>query len=166
MRATRFAGVLVLVGAGACASAAGPPTAGMPPVIGPERSLRDVTVVDVAEGTGGMAEPNRCVFVHYTGWRSNGRQFETSRAGDPVAFMLGIGQVMRGWDIGIAGMKVGGMRRLFIPSHLAYGEKGRPPLIPPGAPLVFDTELIAVSEATAASGCPSWKEMAARRDRP
>lgn len=143
----------------ACASGAGAPEPSMPPVDGETKAMDGLRYLDVSAGTGATVERNRCAYVHYTAWRSSGRQVETSRAGEPAAFVLGIGQVMRGWDIGIAGMKVGGLRRLLIPSQLAYGEKGNPPLIPPGTALVFDVEVMAVGQAIGTAACPSYKDV-------
>jgi FKBP-type peptidyl-prolyl cis-trans isomerase FkpA len=107
---------------------------------------------DLRIGTGADALAGRRVTVHYTGWLYDptrpdfkGRQFETSVGGPPISFPLGAGQVIRGWDQGFAGMKVGGQRRLVIPPDLAYGSTGSSGgVIPPNATLVFDIELIDV----------------------
>lgn len=91
-----------------------------------------------------MAKPGRQVSVHYVGMLDDGRIFDASRdRGAPIRFELGAGMVIAGWDEGIAGMRVGGMRRLIIPAHLGYGERGRAP-IPPNAILEFEVELMAV----------------------
>jgi FKBP-type peptidyl-prolyl cis-trans isomerase FkpA len=83
--------------------------------------------------------------VHYTGWLTDGKKFDSSvDRGHPFRFTLGVGQVIRGWDEGVAGMKVGGKRQLHIPPQLGYGERGFPPDIPPNAPLIFDVELLEV----------------------
>lgn len=102
-------------------------------------------VLDVAPGTGPEAVAGKDVKVHYTGWLANGTQFESSRGGDPIPFTLGQGAVIAGWDEGIAGMKVGGKRRLVIPAAMAYGAAGSPPGIPPNAVLIFDVELMSMS---------------------
>ncbi len=96
-------------------------------------------------GTGALAEAGKTVLVHYTGWLLNGAKFDSSLdRGVPLQFQLGAGQVIRGWDEGIAGMKVGGKRKLRIPPQLAYGDSGAGGVIPPGATLLFDVELVGV----------------------
>ncbi len=107
---------------------------------------------DIKLGTGALAESGRNVVVHYTGWLfdpsaadNKGRKFDSSRdRGDPFRFALGAGQVIRGWDQGVAGMKVGGQRTLVIPPELGYGARGAGGVIPPNATLVFDVELLNV----------------------
>lgn len=100
---------------------------------------------DLAKGQGAEATAGRNVSVHYTGWLPNGEKFDSSRDRDqPFGFTLGAGQVIAGWDEGVAGMKVGGRRKLVIPPDLGYGTAGAPPDIPPGATLVFDVELLDV----------------------
>ena len=100
--------------------------------------------IDLEEGAGAEAVRGREVTVHYTGWLTDGTKFDSSRdRGQPFKFGLGRGQVIRGWDEGVAGMKVGGRRRLVIPSELGYGSRGVGP-IPPGATLVFAVELLGV----------------------
>jgi FKBP-type peptidyl-prolyl cis-trans isomerase FkpA len=98
---------------------------------------------DITEGQGNVATADRTVSVHYTGWLPNGEKFDSSRdRNQPFSFILGAGQVIAGWDEGVAGMKVGGRRKLVIPAELGYGTAGAPPDIPPGATLVFDVELL------------------------
>ena len=100
---------------------------------------------DVTRGEGTEATADRTVSVHYTGWLPNGEKFDSSRdRNQPFGFTLGAGQVIAGWDEGVAGMKVGGRRKLVIPADLGYGTAGAPPAIPPGATLVFDVELLDV----------------------
>jgi FKBP-type peptidyl-prolyl cis-trans isomerase FkpA len=100
---------------------------------------------DLAQGQGAEATAGKSVVVHYTGWLPNGEKFDSSRdRNEPFSFTLGAGQVIAGWDEGVAGMKVGGRRKLVIPPDLAYGTAGAPPDIPPGATLVFDVELLNV----------------------
>src|SRR5688572_2570335 len=100
---------------------------------------------DVTQGQGAEAVADRTVSVHYTGWLPNGEKFDSSRdRNEPFSFTLGAGQVIAGWDEGVAGMKVGGRRKLVIPADLGYGTAGAPPAIPPGATLVFDVELLDV----------------------
>jgi FKBP-type peptidyl-prolyl cis-trans isomerase len=100
---------------------------------------------DIKTGEGAEATAERTVSVHYTGWLPNGEKFDSSRdRNQPFNFSLGAGQVIAGWDEGVAGMKVGGRRKLVIPADLGYGTAGAPPDIPPGATLVFDVELLDV----------------------
>ena len=107
--------------------------------------MASLEIENVREGAGAEAVAGKTVSVHYVGTLTNGSQFDSSRdRGKPFSFKLGAGQVIRGWDQGVAGMKVGGLRKLTIPSQLAYGERGFPPVIPPNATLVFEVELLAV----------------------
>jgi FKBP-type peptidyl-prolyl cis-trans isomerase len=100
---------------------------------------------DIVTGTGAEAAPGQVAVVHYTGWLTDGTKFDSSRdAGQPFSFPVGGGQVIAGWDEGVAGMKVGGRRKLVIPPDLGYGAAGSPPVIPPAATLVFDVELLEV----------------------
>jgi len=106
---------------------------------------------DLRAGTGTTATTGRPVTVNYTGWlydptqpESKGRQFDTSVGRGPYSFMLGAGQVIRGWDQGVPGMRVGGLRRLVLPPELAYGSAGSGNTIPPNASLVFDVEMLNV----------------------
>jgi FKBP-type peptidyl-prolyl cis-trans isomerase len=100
---------------------------------------------DIKKGSGKLAEKGKKVSVHYTGWLTSGKEFDSSRdVGEPIQFDLGTGQVIKGWDEGIAGMKVGGKRQLRIPPALGYGPRGFGSSIPPNATLVFDVELMDV----------------------
>jgi FKBP-type peptidyl-prolyl cis-trans isomerase len=102
-------------------------------------------VEDLNVGTGVEATAGKQVTVHYVGTLTDGKKFDSSRdRGKGFSFRLGGGQVIKGWDQGVAGMKVGGLRRLTIPSDLAYGDRGFPPVIPPKATLVFEVELLSV----------------------
>ncbi|MBX9660459.1 MAG: FKBP-type peptidyl-prolyl cis-trans isomerase [Nitrospiraceae bacterium] len=99
--------------------------------------------IDQVVGTGDTAKAGQTVSVHYTGWLTNGKKFDSSvDRGQPFSFRLGIGQVIKGWDEGVQGMKIGGKRKLTIPSNLGYGARGAGGLIPPHATLVFDVELL------------------------
>jgi peptidylprolyl isomerase len=98
--------------------------------------------IDEVVGEGAPMQPGRSVAVHYTGWLTNGTKFDSSRdRGQPFRFALGGGQVIRGWDEGVATMKVGGKRRLILPPELGYGARGIGP-IPPNATLIFDVEAV------------------------
>jgi FKBP-type peptidyl-prolyl cis-trans isomerase FkpA len=100
---------------------------------------------DLQEGTGESPTPGQKVTVHYTGWLTNGKKFDSSLdRGQPFVFTIGRQQVIAGWDEGVAGMKVGGKRKLTIPAGLGYGPRGVPGAIPPGATLIFDVELLGV----------------------
>ena len=100
---------------------------------------------DITVGTGAVAQTGQQVKVDYTGWLTNGKKFDSSvGTGRPFGFKLGASQVIKGWDEGVAGMKVGGKRQLRIPPDLAYGAKGYPGAIPANATLIFDVQLIDV----------------------
>ncbi len=106
--------------------------------------------LDTTEGSGAVAAKGQSVTVHYTGWLYNngtqGAKFDSSKdRNDPFVFHLGAGMVIRGWDEGVAGMKVGGARTLIIPADLGYGSRGAGGVIPPNATLKFDVELLATS---------------------
>ena len=124
-----------------------PPPAPAEPVLDP------LVKTDTKVGTGPEATVGSTVYMHYTGWlykpmatRQRGRQFDSSiTRGEPLDFVLGTGRVIKGWDQGVLGMKVGGKRTLIIPAHLAYGKRGAPGGgIPPDADLIFDVELVKI----------------------
>ena len=100
---------------------------------------------DLAMGDGAAAVAGQTVEVHYTGWLESGTKFDSSvDRGDTFEFKLGAGQVIKGWDEGVAGMKIGGKRKLTIPPQLGYGARGAGGVIPPNATLIFDVELISI----------------------
>ncbi|MGZ3460744.1 MAG: FKBP-type peptidyl-prolyl cis-trans isomerase [Archangium sp.] len=102
-------------------------------------------VEDLKVGAGAEAAPGKTVTVHYVGTLTNGSKFDSSRdRNEGFTFRLGAGQVIEGWDKGVAGMKVGGLRKLTIPPEMGYGARGFPPVIPPNSTLVFEVELLQV----------------------
>ena len=119
----------------------------------PGGSMAELQRIDAVVGTGTEATPGTLVSVHYTGWlydekapQQRGKKFDSSvDRGEPFNFKLGAGQVIRGWDEGVAGMKVGGKRTLLIPAWLGYGSSGAGGVIPPNASLVFEVELLGVT---------------------
>ena len=122
-----------------------PPTSTTPPA--PQRVTMPGGLVaeDMVVGNGATATAGRTVSVHYTGWLANGTKFDSSvDRGQPFEFALGAGQVIPGWDRGVQGMKVGGKRRLTIPPAMGYGDRGAGAVIPPGATLYFEVELLQV----------------------
>lgn len=163
----------------ACARQAPRLAPSIPRVDGTPRTAFALRWIDVREGTGTPAQATKCHYAHYTGWLTDGTKFDSSRdtmpdgtPRQPIAFPQGARRVIAGWDAGFEGMRVGGRRRLLIPYQLAYGERGRPPRIPPRAMLVFDVELMAIADtlaradttpprtpAAAAPQCPAWSEV-------
>jgi peptidylprolyl isomerase len=172
IRITLAAGIL----AAGCASAGTSLPASIPPVAGEPRTAFSLRYVDVAPGSGAPVEARKCIFAHYTGWLTDGTRFDSSRdtaangtPRTPISFPQGGRRVIAGWDAGFEGMRVGSRRRLIIPYQLAYGELGRPPVIPPRATLIFDVEVMAVSDTlpvprtdpvsgqtAPAPRCPEW----------
>lgn len=105
----------------------------------------DLVIEEITIGDGAEAVAGKQVSVHYTGWLTNGTKFDSSKdRNEPFGFKLGAGQVIAGWDRGVAGMKIGGKRKLTIPAHLGYGARGAGGVIPPNAVLVFEVELLGV----------------------
>jgi peptidylprolyl isomerase len=132
----------------------------VPKVVGIPKTAYALRYVDTLVGTGPLAEPSiigtsmadskiKWYTVKYTGWLTNGTKFDSSYdhpGGEPIIFIAGAHRVITGWDTGFQGMHVGGKRRLFIPYQLAYGEAGKPPQIPPKSDLIFDIELVSISD--------------------
>ena len=115
------------------------------PMVADSAAPGGLQIEDVKVGTGDTAETGKTVSVHYTGWLTDGKKFDSSKdRGQPFEFPLGGGRVIKGWDEGVAGMKVGGVRKLTIPSSLGYGSRGAGGAIPPDATLVFEVELLGV----------------------
>lgn len=149
---TRLRFALVLAATFAAPLAAQSPAPGPAPAVRQEAPVTELKKIDVKPGTGAEAVSNKAVVVHYTGWLHDpaapdgkGRKFDSSRdRGVPFGFFLGGGRVIRGWDEGVVGMKVGGQRTLVIPPAMGYGERGAGGVIPPNATLIFDVELIEV----------------------
>jgi FKBP-type peptidyl-prolyl cis-trans isomerase len=125
--------------------ASSPSTAVMPVAKVPTASAGKLEKTDLKVGTGAEAKTGQRVRVHYVGTLTDGTAFDSSRdRGEPFTFALGGGEVIKGWDQGVVGMKVGGLRKLVIPGDLAYGPSGSPPKIPPNATLVFEIELLGI----------------------
>jgi len=112
----------------------------------PTTTPSGLIIEEVTVGNGAAATAGQKVKVHYTGWLTNGTKFDSSKdRKDPFVFPLGAGNVIKGWDEGVQGMKVGGTRKLTIPPALGYGARGAGGVIPPNATLVFEVELLGVS---------------------
>jgi FKBP-type peptidyl-prolyl cis-trans isomerase len=107
--------------------------------------MEEMQIEDLTLGTGSEAKKGQLAVVHYTGWLTDGSKFDSSKdRSDPFSFALGGGMVIRGWDEGVVGMKIGGKRKLTIPPHMGYGARGAGGVIPPNATLVFEVELLDV----------------------
>jgi len=110
------------------------------------QSPAGLVIEELTVGAGATAAAGKKVTVHYTGWLTDGKKFDSSKdRNDPFVFNLGAGQVIRGWDQGVQGMQVGGKRKLTIPPDLGYGARGAGGVIPPNATLVFEVELLGVA---------------------
>ena len=137
------AGATAIVPAGATTAAAG--ASGLPAVSGTAtKTASGLQIIDNQVGTGAEAKAGANISVNYTGYLTNGTKFDSSVGKTPFSLKLGAGQVIKGWDEGLVGMKVGGKRRLLIPPALGYGASGSGSTIPPNADLVFDVELLDV----------------------
>ncbi len=128
--------------------------AAIPKVAGCAKPMYALRYLDTVVGTGAEVTPRKWLTVAYTGYLTDGTKFDSSIGKDPITFPYGAHQVIPGWDTGFEGMHIGGKRRLFIPFELAYGEAGRPPVIPVKAELIFDLELIAISDNPPAPKTP------------
>jgi FKBP-type peptidyl-prolyl cis-trans isomerase len=127
--------------------AAAKPNASAPTKVtgAPTKTASGLEYWDIKVGTGAVAQSGQHVKVDYTGWLTNGKKFDSSvGTGRPFDFMLGANQVIKGWDEGVAGMKVGGKRQLRVPPDLAYGAAGYPGVIPANSTLIFDVQLLDV----------------------
>ncbi|MFZ3301909.1 MAG: FKBP-type peptidyl-prolyl cis-trans isomerase [Microgenomates group bacterium] len=110
-----------------------------------QENVTELKIEDLVVGTGAEAVAGKLISVHYTGTLTNGTKFDSSKdRGEPFEFTLGAGQVIQGWDKGFAGMKIGGKRKLTIPSDMGYGAQGAGGVIPPNATLIFEVELLGV----------------------
>jgi peptidylprolyl isomerase len=176
-------GVLALASSGCFRHRTTASAMAIPPVSGKPQIAFALRRIDIEPGVGALAAPRKCLFVHYTGWLTNGTKFDSSRdttrdgkPRDPLSFPQGARRVIAGWDLGFEGMRVGATRRLFIPYQLAYGEAGQPPVIPPSSELIFDVELMGVADPLPRADatpvprgqtapppqCPKWSDLAGR----
>jgi peptidylprolyl isomerase len=124
-------------------------TEGGPPELAGETITTETGLeyIVICTGSGEPPQTGQQVSVHYTGWLTDGTKFDSSvDRGQPITIPIGVGAVIPGWDEGVGSMQVGEQRRLIIPFNLAYGEAGRPPVIPPRATLIFDVELMSIGE--------------------
>jgi len=137
---------LVLSGCATATAPAPTSTSSSVPASAPQTFPEGLTVVDTVVGTGTAAKTGDHVTVHYTGWLADGTKFDSSvDKGQPFEFDLGAGRVIKGWDEGVVGMKVGGKLKLTISPDLGYGAAGYPPVIPANATLTFDVELLKIN---------------------
>ena len=141
-----LASLVVAQTAPAHKAAAKPTASGPTKVTGaPTKTASGLEYWDIKVGTGAVAQSGKHVKVDYTGWLTNGKKFDSSvDRNEPFDFKLGQGMVIKGWDEGVAGMKIGGKRQLRIPPDLAYGKGGYSTVIPPNATLIFDVRLVDV----------------------
>lgn len=141
----------------------------VPHVPGIPKTLYTLKYIDIVVGKGPLAEPHKWYTVRYTGWLTDGTKFDSSYdhpGGEPFTFPYGAKRVIIGWDTGFEGMHVGGKRRLYVPYQLAYGELGRPPVIPAKANLVFDVELVSMSDNPPEQPAPTPAEPPTQQTKP
>lgn len=141
----------------------------IPRVPGIPKTLYRLRYIDIVIGKGPLAEPDKWYTVRYTGWLTDGTKFDSSYdhpGGAPITFPYGAKRVIIGWDTGFEGMHVGGKRRLYVPYQLAYGELGRPPVIPAKADLVFDVELVSMSNTPPGEPAPEPAQAPAQETKP
>jgi FKBP-type peptidyl-prolyl cis-trans isomerase len=144
---TALLGAYLLAGAGASCTTKNDSIAEKPMTQETNTAVTTLKIEDIKVGTGQTPAQGDKIVVHYTGWLTDGTKFDSSKdRNDPFTFTLGVGQVIKGWDQGFAGMKEGGQRKLTIPSELAYGQRNMGP-IPPNSTLIFEVELIKVEKA-------------------
>jgi peptidylprolyl isomerase len=146
MRQTSLWFLLAAVLHAGCGSSPATRTVPGDPVAGTvEKTASGLEYVDLVQGTGPSPASGQNVTVHYTGYLLDGKKFDSSvDRNEPFSFIIGTGQVIKGWDEGVMGMKVGGKRKLIIPPDLGYGTRGAGGVIPPNAQLIFDVELLKV----------------------
>lgn len=145
------------------------PASKIPRVAGIPKTLYRLKYIDIVVGKGPLAEPHKWYTVRYTGWLTDGTKFDSSYdhpGGEPFTFPYGAKRVIIGWDTGFEGMHVGGKRRLYVPYQLAYGELGRPPVIPAKANLVFDVELVSMSDNPPEQPAPTPAEPPTQQTKP
>lgn len=146
------AAIATLAAVTACAQTGAPPAAPAKPAAAAPAVVTELVKKDTKEGNGKLAEKGKAVSVHYTGWLydpaapgQKGKKFDSSHDRKiPFGFILGAGRVIKGWEEGVVGMKEGGQRTLIIPASMGYGDKGAGGVIPPGATLLFEVELLKI----------------------
>jgi len=140
-----FFSILALFSLSACTGKDGDKEGAAATAVAQGEAVTELQIENIKDGDGKEAVAGKKVSVHYTGWLTDGTKFDSSvDRGQPFVFDLGAGRVIKGWDQGVVGMKVGGKRKLTIPSSLGYGERGAGSVIPPNATLVFEVELLDV----------------------